>query len=112
MAWFTYIQNNTGGTFDYDEVRGITHFVIIEASTPKEADDKLCDIGGYFDGVRNGYDCSCCGDRWYETYREEGTDEPLIYGKSPRDHIKKGLNWMRRGREVAIHRADGVIDWF
>ena len=38
-----------------------------------EANTKACDIGIYFDGVANGADCECCGDRWRES--DEITDE-------------------------------------
>lgn len=109
MPFFHYIQNNSGGSFDYDEVAGITHHVIIEAENATLADSKLESIGGYFDGCANGRDCSCCGDRWYPAY--EGDEEPLVYGNKVTDYDEMFV-WMKPGREIAVHYADGRIEWF
>ena len=71
MAYFLYRQNNSGGSFDIDDNLNIN--VIIEADSEMEANTKAYDIGIYFDGVANGADCECCGDRWREC--DEITDE-------------------------------------
>lgn len=58
MPWFEYSQNNSGGSFVHDPQR----------------------IGLYFDGVHNGPDCHCCGDRWSAkseyNWSSKGQEEP------------------------------------
>lgn len=61
MSWYNYRQNNSGGSFVYDEYSGISVNVWIEADNAVHADDRAINIGLYFDGDE---DCSCCGDRW------------------------------------------------
>jgi hypothetical protein len=57
---FTYHQNNSGGYFNGPES------VTIEAYNEEDADRKAEESGlVYFDGVEQGIDCECCGDRWY-----------------------------------------------
>ena len=34
----------------------------------QEADTRAEKFGIYFDGVKNGQDCDCCGDRWRRTF--------------------------------------------
>ena len=66
MAFFEYGQNNSGGQHVVtDRLCGL---VIIEAESASAADDKLLSMGGYFDGVEDGMDCECCGDRWNRAY--------------------------------------------
>lgn len=60
--WYMYYQNNPGGRFHEDDYVG--HVVMIEAGSYRSADDIAEQIGIYFDGVNDGRDCSCCGDRW------------------------------------------------
>ena len=39
---------------------------------PKYVELRLAeDIGLYFDGVEQGMDCSCCGDRWYRAWEDD-----------------------------------------
>ena len=56
--------------------------MIIEAENASEANARGEGLGIYFDGVKNGCDCECCGDRWYPVWGQ-GEDEPLIYGTHP-----------------------------
>ena len=63
MKFYEFSQNNSGGYFDVDEK--ICHRLFIEAESEGEAIKKAEIIGVYFDGVDNGMDCECCGDRWY-----------------------------------------------
>ena len=77
--FFNYNQNNSGGSFVIDD--DVAHYVIIEADTAEEANKKAEEIGIYFDGVDKGWDCYCCGDRWYPVWNYEGEKEPLIYGE-------------------------------
>ena len=61
MKSYEFHQNNSGGNWQ----ENMAEVVVIEANSAQEANDKLVALGGYFDGVENGYDCECCGDRWY-----------------------------------------------
>ena len=63
LLFFEYDQNNTGGSFDVDDK--LCHRLIIEAEDNGKADEIAENLGCYWDGVDNGMDCSCCGDRWY-----------------------------------------------
>lgn len=106
MPFFHYSQNNSGGGFDYEPDTGISCNVIIEAESSSEANDRARRIGMYFDGVPKGYDCGCCGDRWYETWRDEGDTEPMIYGRALAEH--KPFHW-HSGYDTFVHYADGRI---
>lgn len=75
--FFTFNQNNSGGRFDND--RNLAQTVVIEAVTAEEANAKLTQFGGYFNGVDGGMDCESCGDRWYQVYASDGTDKPMYY---------------------------------
>lgn len=109
MAFYEFIQNNSGGSFDFDEDRGITHCVLVEAESVNAAISKAEEIGIYFYGCDAGIDCECCGDRWYKPWRDAGTAEPTVYG----EHYKEANvgNWMPDGKQIAVHFADGRIDW-
>ena len=110
LKWFTYDQNNSGGTFHYDEARGISTKVLIEAHSASEANRIAEGIGLYFDGDG---DCSCCGDRWYSKWDSaEGTDEPMIYGVPVAGYVPDFFNrkWMDEGQfEYFTHYLDGTI---
>lgn len=107
--FFSYRQNNSGGSFDFDPSRGISVVVIIEASSARFADLLAQDIGLYFGGEG---DCSCCGDRWHSqagSYYSEGDDEPCVYGE-PVEEYAPDYKWMRAGEaEVFVHYADGTV---
>ena len=63
MNWYHYHQNNSGGHFFVDNC--VCHNVFIEAPDLYSADAEAELHGIYFNGVEKGYDCECCGDRWY-----------------------------------------------
>lgn len=93
--WWTFDQNNTGGSFDHDESAGIGYKVWIEAHSADEASARAQDIGIYFDGCRDGTDCPCCGDRWYEPWGD-GDISPKFYGDAVRPaqgDEAPSLNW-------------------
>ena len=109
--FFEYIQNNSGGHFDYNKKRGITHFVVIEAANADLANKRAEDIGMYWDGCETRRDCPCCGDRWCPQYdNSDGTEAPEVYGQ-PVTQATTGFAWMKSGREIAVHYADGRIEW-
>lgn len=99
--FYTYRQNNSGGSFKI--TKKIKHYVIIEADSAKEANEKAKKVGIYFNGVEKDIDCPCCGDRWRKAddpyFGTDGTKEPEIYGQSVRDFLKQEV------------RADGSLPW-
>jgi hypothetical protein len=65
MKFYEFTQNNSGGSFVTSE--NLAYRLIIEAKSAEEANSIAEDLGCYFNGVDNGIDCRCCGDRWYES---------------------------------------------
>lgn len=112
--FYTFSQNNSGGGFDHDGARGIAQYVVIEADSAEDANERANEIGLYFDGVDSGDDCDCCGDRWREARESDGTYGPTIYGRDALTYSSDyGLSIFRRppGESVAVHFADGTIQW-
>lgn len=102
--FYTYNQNNSGGSFEFDPERGISTVVIVEADSETEADEQAEKIGLYFDGAG---DCECCGDRWYNAYG--GNELPTIYGRAV-ELYEPGCKWQGDGNpEVYVHYADGRL---
>lgn len=64
--FYQFNQNNSGGSFVVNDK--LCHNVIIEADNADEAINKAEELGCYWDGVLNGRDCSCCGDRWSKSW--------------------------------------------
>jgi hypothetical protein len=90
MSFFNFRQNNSGGSFDVDET--LCGSLYIEADSIEEANEKALELGVYFNGVEDGIDCSCCGDRWHEPYDEEDESNILYvssYDKSKIDEVLK-----------------------
>lgn len=106
--YFNYRQNNSGGSFVYDEARGISVRVIIEADSADEANARAESIGIYFD---DSMDCDCCGSRWSEAYDSYDTlegelpepDDPFIIDESGYGYSK----WVK-GYEGFVHLKNGV----
>lgn len=63
LKWFNFRQNNSGGSFYYDE--NVAKEVYVQAPSSDLADEIAQTKGIYFNGVAEGCDCECCGDRWY-----------------------------------------------
>lgn len=111
MPYFDFRQNNTGGDFVHTRGR-LSVVVIVEADSPEEANDRLVSLGGYFDGCDDGFDCACCGDRWYRAWSNDGTAEPTVYGEP----VEKYLNgdyvipWVAPNPHVYVHHADGRVE--
>lgn len=114
--FYHYDQNNSGGKFDLDD--RVCNHVIIEAESAAQANCQAQSIGIYFDGVEDGRDCACCGDRWYSLWGK-GDAEPLIGGEAPAiyyDHFAKvGDVYCRvyyRDSHIAEYRktAQGVLE--
>lgn len=105
--FYTFEQNNSGGTFVFDKRCGLTHYVIIEADNISDACDRAERIGIYFNGVEDGTDCPCCGDRWSYSWGEKGNEVPTLYGE-PVETATIIFCWIP-GEEVFIHYKDGTI---
>ncbi len=101
--FFTFDQNNSGGSFVRDSQRGICEYVIIEAINSDDANSRAENIGLYFNGCEDDRDCPCCGDRWYAN-SDKGEDVPSLYGK-PIDEMEK--SWYRN--TVFVHYIDGTF---
>lgn len=82
MKFYTYSQNNSGGTFCNP-----AKYVIVEAPSAHVANAIAEDNGLYFNGCQTGQDCPCCGDRWYKAWEDDATDEPEIYGKAAESFV-------------------------
>jgi len=91
MPFFDFRQNNSGGSFISDHVRGISLTVVVEAADYREANERAEMIGLYFDGAG---DCSCCGNRWSEQWAgEDGDPVPSIYGVPLEEALPKRLGF-------------------
>lgn len=97
--FFEFDQNNSGGSFDTDDKRGIGPRVWIEALNTEDANARAERIGIYFDGCEDGMDCECCGDRWSPAWGD-GVAEPKI-------DQRYAFNWHHT---VYIHKIDGTIE--
>lgn len=100
LKFFKFNQNNSGGRFHIDDENGIGPDVWIEAHSADEANSIAESMGIYFDGIDDGRDCSCCGDRWYRVWNESGRDTPTI-------DSKYDFRWHDT---VYIHRLDGSLE--
>jgi hypothetical protein len=120
VKFFEFRQNNTGGSFEFDADAGISVHVIIEADSGEDANRRAKLIGLYFDGVDEGQDCPCCGDRWYGAWSSEGTDTPMIYRTPVQDVVFGGgwdaghaTRWMSGDEpEVYVHFANGTVQGY
>lgn len=86
MAWYEFTQNNTGGSFEVND--DVTHRLFIEADTKTIAEEKAFRLGVYYNGVDDGIDCGCCGDRWY------GCDEVELPHYSGADTVEESAQWL------------------
>lgn len=104
--FYTFTQNNSGGDFVIND--RVCHFVIIEADSAVQANDKAKNIGIYFNGVMAEIDCSCCGDRWYSQWNDAESEEtPMIRDKSPSEYG----DYFAKVNEVycRVYYKDGVV---
>jgi hypothetical protein len=98
MKYYTYRQNNSGGTWEIDESKGIGHYVIIFADDAQDADYIAERIGiEFYTG------CPCCGDRWTKQLDDtEGKDIPMIYDKNLEEALKD--KWIaKKGKSIFLH---------
>ena len=106
--FYCFVQNNPGGVTKVDD--RVTHYVIMEADSAKQANDIAEYNGIYFDGCYDGIDCRCCGDRWYRASESDGKEIPKIYGQHVKDYDKK---YIPKGETYAhVYYADGRKESF
>ena len=87
MSYFKFNQNNSFGHFSG------TPLVFIQADNAKAANAIAQDNGIYFNGVADGIDCDCCGDRWHPVHDDDAMDVPTDYvADSNFDYKKKIYN--------------------
>lgn len=113
MGFYHFSQNNSGGSFDFDAERGISHHVIVEGNSVEEVNARAESIGLYFDGQG---DCPCCGNRWSECWSGERLDlVPKVYDKQvykDAPYTDKVFSKFINGPEGFIHYLDGRIEPF
>lgn len=63
LKFYEISQNNSGGSFITNDK--LCHRLYIEANSSTEANEIAEGLGCYWNGVDEGQDCQCCGDRWY-----------------------------------------------
>jgi hypothetical protein len=81
MPFHTFHQNNSGGSFRKPAID-----VIVEGDSIEEIVERALGAGIYFDGCKDGTDCSCCGDRWYAPWTDKELDDvPSVYGEPVHD---------------------------
>jgi hypothetical protein len=99
LKWFTFRQNNSGGSFAVDDQ--VAEVVCIQARNASEAIRKAEEVCG-----PSGEDwCGCCGERWsYWISDEDGTDGPTLYGEP----IHAASGWCV-GDGVRLHHFDGSV---
>lgn len=104
MSFFTFHQNNSGGSWSRPAIN-----MIIEANSAREANGLAEEYGAYFDGYG---DCQCCGDRWYELSKgDDGDPVPSIYGSPVEEQLVKDKGWPYKDDKVPyaiVYYADGT----
>lgn len=108
LLWWTYRQNNSGGSFYGPQ------YVFVQARNAAEADflAEQSDLV-YFDSSG---DCDCCGARWSSAvdygYSDAGTTEPAVYGETVDwEDPKGGTGLVWEGQQSARVLFDGAIEY-
>jgi hypothetical protein len=102
--WFLFDQNNSGGKLVVNDK--VCHRLFIEAENESEAISIAEGLGVYFNGVEDGYDCPCCGDRWY---RAEEVEFPLAFGKEI--VFKNPVEYAQHlAKEYSLTRYKNMVD--
>ena len=78
---------------------GIAQYVVIEAINEYEANHRAEKIGLYFDGVKKGKDCPCCGNRW--------DNHPFPY--TNKEALLKALDSGLLVRDNGLYFGNGLI---
>lgn len=71
--FYLFEQSNSYGVYQPPAV-----YVLIEAVSARNAEYIAADqLGLYFNGVDEGIDCPCCGDRWYSPEEFDNLVTPI-----------------------------------
>jgi hypothetical protein len=110
MKFYELVQNNSGGSFAVND--DVTHRILVEAGEYKEAISIFESLGVYWNGVEEGMDCECCGDRWYSPSE---INFPYNYGgfkKSNAESIAEryGASVIKRTQYSGNREFDVVFD--
>lgn len=104
--FYEYSQNNSGGSFILNDNVGV--YVWIEAPSREVAHAIATTKGIYFDGVEKGYDCECCGDRWYVSDYHNGHETVEEFLSEHRASLAKGWGRNWDGNRIGVvHYLDG-----
>ena len=71
---YSFSQNNSGGYY----TKPAQHIIVKDARDAQHAVEIALKAGMYFDGVADGVDCDCCGDRWYNYAIEDDTLDEAV----------------------------------
>lgn len=108
---FIYDQNNPGGVFINTDSLG--KMVFIEAYNTDEANAKAESIGIYFDGVSEGKDCKCCGNRWeradFVDTLEELNFDPFKFFMEYHPNMELGFLYKYSGEKIKIDIVDSKL---
>ncbi len=111
--FYTYEQNKRGVSIVNEHIK---HYVIIEAASAKEADEKAENVGIYFDGVDKEIDYPWRGDRWSRaedpSFGSKGTKKPEIYGRSIIRFFSERINNNDLSEDVIIYHKNGKVESF
>ena len=99
--FYLFVQSSSGGYYRHAAGEGIGINVAFEANSEDEAIERAKDVI-YFNGVEDGYDCPCCGDRWLAyTWAEAETIEEL--------NKRKYNGLFDDDSTMYVHMLDGTI---
>lgn len=106
--FYTFDQNNSGGQFVQGEDTAL--YMIFEAISAEEANDRAESAGLYFNGCEDDIDCPCCGDRWSKQWSDDGYAAPSIYGTPINKQYTQAADAVQPC--VIVHMLSGeVIKW-
>jgi hypothetical protein len=71
---YNFDQNNSGGYY----AKPAQNIIVKDARDEKHAIEIALAAGMYFDGVADGMDCNCCGDRWVPMAQEYDSVELAV----------------------------------
>jgi hypothetical protein len=71
---YNFDQNNSGGYY----AKPAQNIIVKDARDEKHAIEIALAAGMYFDGVADGTDCDCCGDRWVPMAQEYDSTKEAV----------------------------------
>ena len=108
LKFYQFTQNNSGGSFESNDK--VCHRIIIEANNEDEAIYKAESLGCYWNGVSNGNDCECCGDRWYCSPNEINIKDYNENGYSVSEYSTNNIEAVReKYKEFSFIKEPEVI---